>query len=65
VLDLAWPGGLQEGLSRPVAVLLDEGEETEVAANAAGYLYFTDTESFRTYVRKEIIAGDATPAGRS
>jgi hypothetical protein len=25
VFDLAWPGGLQEGLSRPVAVLVNEG----------------------------------------
>ena len=27
VLDLAWPNGLQEGLSQPVALLLDEGPE--------------------------------------
>jgi hypothetical protein len=62
VLDLAWPGGLQEGLSRPVAVLIDEGEETEVAANAAGYLYFTDPGGFRAYVQKEILAAATATA---
>jgi hypothetical protein len=56
VLDLAWPGGLQEGLSQPVALLIDEGQETEEAANRAGYRYFTDAEALRAYVRKEILA---------
>lgn len=28
ILDLAWPDGLQEGLSRPVTVLLDEGKDS-------------------------------------
>jgi len=60
VLDLAWPDGLQEGLSRPVALLIDEGQETEEAANRAGYLFFTDAESFRAYVRKEILAAEPT-----
>jgi hypothetical protein len=60
VLDLACPDGLQEGLSRPVALLIDEGQETEEAANRAGYLFFTDAESFRAYVRKEILAAEPT-----
>ena len=60
MLDLAWPDGLQEGLSQPVALLIDEGQETEEAANRAGYRYFTDAESFRAYVRKEILAAEPT-----
>ena len=56
VLDLAWPDGLQEGLSQPVALLIDEGQETEEAANMAGYRYFTDPVAFRSYVQKEILA---------
>jgi hypothetical protein len=60
VLDLAWPDGLQEGLSRPVALLFDEGQETEEAANRAGFLFFTDAESFRAYVRKEVLAAEPT-----
>lgn len=57
VLDLAWPAGLQPGLSEPVAVLIDETPETEVAANHSGFRFFTDPESFRAYVRTEIIPG--------
>ncbi len=56
VLDLAWPEGLQSGLSQPVALLIDEGQETEEAANRAGYRYFTNPETFRSYVRSEILA---------
>jgi len=56
VLDLAWPHGLQRGLSEPVAVLLDEGPTTLEAANYAGYRYFTSIEDFKRYVEKEILA---------
>ena len=55
VLDLAWPNGLQEGYSQPVALLIDEGRETEEAANRAGYRYFTDVDAFRAYVQHEIL----------
>lgn len=56
VLDLAWPDGLQPGLSPPVALLLGEGPETLTAAQAAGFRYFTDPARFREYVREEILA---------
>ena len=55
-LDLAWPNGLQEGLSQPVALLIDEGPETEEAANKAGFRFFTDVDSFRSYVEREVLA---------
>jgi hypothetical protein len=55
LLDLAWPEGLQTGLSKPVALLIDEPNETLEAANAAGYTYFTDAEDFKDYVRREIL----------
>jgi hypothetical protein len=55
VLDLAWPDGLQTGLSKPAALLLDEPGETLDAANAAGYLYFTDPEIFKDYVRRDVL----------
>lgn len=55
VLDLAWPNGLQEGLSRPVALLLDEGPEVEEETNRAGFLVFMDQESFREYVEQDIL----------
>jgi hypothetical protein len=60
VLDLAWPDGLQPGYSKPVALLIDEGYETEEAANKAGYLFFTDVDLFRSYVDKDILAKDIT-----
>ena len=58
VLDLAWPDGLQEGLSVPVALLLNEPKETEAAANRAGHRYFTDVDSFKSYVDREVLGGE-------
>ena len=55
-LDLAWPNGLQEGLSQPVALLLGEGPELEEVVEAAGFRFFTSAKSFRSYVRREILA---------
>ncbi len=57
-LDLAWPNGLQAGLSAPVALLLDEPEEAVVAASSAGFRCFTDRDAFRDYVRSEVLALD-------
>jgi len=56
MFDLAWPNGLQEGLSMPVALLINEGYETLSAANSNNYLYFTDVDSFKHYVQTEILA---------
>jgi hypothetical protein len=56
LIDLAWPNGLQEGYSQPVALLLDESSETEETVNKAGYLFFTNLETFREYVLREILA---------
>jgi hypothetical protein len=55
-LDLAWPNGLQEGYSEPVAVLIDEDSDVEEIANQAGFRYFTQAEDFREYIRREILA---------
>ena len=54
VFDLAWPDGVQTELSQPVAVLLDEGDETLALAAKAGYRCFTRTQDFREYVATEI-----------
>ena len=64
VLDLAWPNGLQEGLSQPVALLINEGQETEDAANKAGFRYFTHIDEFKDYVRREILAVEKTAVVR-
>ena len=56
IIDLAWPEGLQVGLSQPVALLLDEDSETEEAVNQAGYRFFTNADTFKEYVNSEILA---------
>ena len=55
VLDLAWPKGIQEELSRKVALLIDEAPETLATVNHAGYEYFTDVDELQHYVRSEIL----------
>jgi len=58
VFDLAWPNGIQEELSQPVAVLLNESMETIGIASQAGYRCFTSAEDFRKYVESDILAGE-------
>jgi hypothetical protein len=55
-IDLAWPDGLQEGLSQPVALILEEDAEVETIVNQAGYLFFTDVGTFKSYVLDQILA---------
>ncbi|MFV2090723.1 MAG: hypothetical protein ACC642_08705, partial [Pseudomonadales bacterium] len=50
LLDLAWPTGLQEHLSEPVAVLIDETPDVLRVASRHGYRCFTTVEGFHTYV---------------
>lgn len=57
VFDLAWPDGIQEELSQPVAVLLNEDAATLAIASQAGFRCFTEVDSFRKYVEGEILAG--------
>ncbi len=59
VFDLAWPDGLQPGLTGPVAVLLNEPAELLAIASAAGYRCFTSGAAFRAYVEGEILRGEA------
>jgi hypothetical protein len=65
ILDLAWPRGLQEGLSPPVALLIDEMRETEEIVNQMGYRHFRNFESFRAYVSREILAEEPSFGYRS
>jgi hypothetical protein len=55
VFDVAWPNGLQEELSQPVAVLLHEDAATIKVASEAGFRAFTDSSSFKRYVISEVI----------
>ena len=58
VFDLAWPNGVQEELSQPVAVLLNESADTIGIASQAGYRCFTSIDEFRRYVENDILAGE-------
>lgn len=55
VLDLAWPNGIQEELSQPVAVLLNEDSATIALASQAGFRCFTDVAAFRRHVEVEVL----------
>jgi hypothetical protein len=59
VFDLAWPSGIQEELSQPVVVLLNEGAETIAMASQAGFRCFTSVAEFQRYVESEILAAEA------
>jgi hypothetical protein len=56
VFDLVWQSGLQEELSQPVAVLLNESAETLALASRAGFRCFTQVEDFKDYVGKEVLS---------
>ena len=51
ILDLAWPDGVQTGLSKPLALLLNESDDVYSAANRAGYTYLTSIQDFKEYVK--------------
>ena len=55
VLDLAWPDGLQEELTEPVALLLDEEAATLQIANDHGFRHFTSVDAFKRYVETDVI----------
>lgn len=50
ILDLAWPDGVQTGLSQPLALLLNETDEVCAAASRSGFTYLTDINDFKDYV---------------
>lgn len=56
VFDLAWPDGVQEELTEPVAVLLNEAAEVLAVASSGGFRCFASTADFKEYVRTEILA---------
>lgn len=54
IIDAAWPKGIQEGYSQPVALLLNEEPEIETRVSEAGYRFFTTTEALQAYIEHEI-----------
>lgn len=56
VFDLAWPHGIQEELSQPVTLLLNESAETIGIASQSGFRCFTSVGDFQRYVQTEVLA---------
>ena len=55
-LDLAWPDGLQEGLTDPVALLLDaEAATLKVVVNDHRFRPFTSVDAFKRYVETDVL----------
>jgi len=55
VADVAWPSGVQPGLTEPVALVLD-GTPHEVSALAAsGYRVFTSVDDLRLYLSRHVL----------
>ena len=50
-LDLAWPDGLQEGLTQPVAYLLKADEEAARWQGIVGWRFFFTYETFEEYAQ--------------
>ena len=57
VFDLAWPVGIQEELSEPVVVLLNEPTETIAIASQAGFRCFRKVTEFQQFVKTEVLDG--------
>ena len=72
VFDLAWPDGLQFGLSQPVAVLLNKPAEATALAGRAGSRFFTEINpmmpftaislrpSFNTFLRRSSVGSSSS-----
>ena len=56
VIDLAWPNGLQTGLTEPVAIMIDEDADLRDRVSQSGYRVFTDEDSFKRYTSGVIVS---------
>ncbi len=55
VLDLAWPTGVQDELSEPVALMLNEEASAINASIRFGYRPFEDPEELKEWVRRTVL----------
>jgi WD40 repeat protein len=53
-VDVAWPRGLQEGYSQPIALLLGEEEQNIAGLNQVGYRFFINIETLRRYLENNV-----------
>ncbi len=57
VFDVAWPTGLQSGLSEPIVLLIDEPDSVYRVAVEHGFLPFTDVGALRAYAESLVGEG--------
>ena len=48
--------GVQPGLGKPVALLIDEDDETRYAAQQKDFRYFTNVSEFKQFVGQTALA---------
>ncbi len=51
IIDLAWPHGVQHGLSTPLALLLNEPADTQAIVSQHDYRYYTSIEELQEYIQ--------------
>jgi len=56
IIDIAWPQGIQSGLSEPVALLINESISNYKIVNKHGFRYFTDPDEFKLYVQSNYLS---------
>ena len=57
IVNAAWPKGLQEGYSQPIALILDVDDQKVAMLNQAGYRFFTSIEAIRRYLKQQLDNG--------
>ena len=57
IVNAAWPKGLQEEYSQPIALCLEADEHKIAILNQAGYRFFTTIEALRRYLKDQIANG--------
>lgn len=58
ILDLAWPEGIQHGLSNPVCLIMEVDQEVGNAAISAGYRVFYSPAELKSFIKREFFDAD-------
>jgi len=56
-INAAWPKGLQEEYSQPIALYLEADEQKTAVLNQVGYRFFIGIEALRRYLKEQIDNG--------
>ena len=52
IIDMAWPNGIQEGLSVPLALILNSDADTQAYISRLGYQFFVHVEDLKKYIER-------------